>query len=119
MTREKAEKEYVAKADSMKLVAEPQKLGLILMRVSEALPEDAKELEAIMKAANEKIEKGKLFEETGSSGAGAGKDAFEKIEKAAESRAAQKKITKEQAMDELLSEPEFAALYKEYEADRK
>lgn len=100
---EAAKKEFIQKAGAFKNVGSADELGLILKDVSEKCPESATKLEAILKATNERIEKGDLFKEQGSSGSGTG-DAYEKIEKMAKDRAEKDRISFEKAYSLILKE---------------
>lgn len=62
-------KEYVAKAESLPMLAEDKaEFGGLLRKTAEALGDDFPKFEQVLKAANEQIAKGNLFEEFGSGG---------------------------------------------------
>jgi hypothetical protein len=116
---EKIKKEFIEKAATLKKVpAKAERLGEILKAFSEVNKEMTDELFGVLKAADEAIEKGGLFDEKGSTAINKGEKAMEKIEKAATALAAEKKITKAQAMDQFLMTEEGKNLYNEYESER-
>lgn len=136
----KATKEAVAKAEKLEkelnqeretrrhkeLVEKAEKLGVgaktdELVAIMKALPADQLEkFEGILKGAGEQIKKGKLFEELGGSGMGAGGDTWNKIEKLAESRVTKgENKTKADAIEAVLKTEEGQKLYAEYKGSRK
>lgn len=64
------EREYVSKAESLPMLTEDKSdLGGLLRRLADALPEeDVKKWDTILKAANEQIAKGSLFDTFGTGG---------------------------------------------------
>lgn len=96
-------KEFVAKAESDygNLAVKAEEFGPILKEASEKLSKEAYEaLEGVLKASDEQIAKGKLFEEAGSAGGAPAPDgAYAEAQgKAEDIRKAEPKLTKEQAI---------------------
>jgi hypothetical protein len=93
-------KEFEERAKEYGHVGDDAKeLAKVLKAAHDADPENGKAVEAILKAANEKIEAGKVFEEVGTSGTTGG-SAWQKIEKSAEKMREDKpELTTEAAID--------------------
>jgi len=113
---ESREKEYIAKAAAFtSLPTTADDLGPILKRVADSSPEDYKKIEAVLKAANERIAKNDLLTtELGRAGKiDAGGNAWQKVEAAAaELQKTDSSLTKEIAIAKvLMSNP---ALHKQY-----
>lgn len=112
-------KEFISKAAEFKaLPIRPEEFGPVLKSVSEAVsPEIYQKVESVLEAANELVEKSKVFDEFGKgTGAGAGSSAWNKIESLA-SNLVQKNasMTKEQAIAQVLKQnPD---LYTEYQKE--
>lgn len=106
-------------ADEMGTIANAIEIGPVLKRASETLTkEDYSVIESTLKAAEERVVKGALFSEVGSSASGGGGSAWEKIEKAATALVTESggKINQTEAIDNVMaSQPE---LYKEYLDER-
>lgn len=93
------EREYISKAETLPMInTDKASLGGLLRRISEALStEDAAEVEKILRAANEQIEKSNLFDTLGSGGAQTTVSASAEA-KASEIRKAHPDLTPEQAL---------------------
>jgi hypothetical protein len=93
------DREFISKAEQMPMLStDKTALGGLLRRVSDALsPEDATEVEKILKAANAQIAEGNIFKTIGNGGADTTVSAS--VEAAAEEiRKADPTLTKEQAV---------------------
>lgn len=111
-------KEFDEKAKGYKnLGADTAKLSKIMKSLSETDADALKEVEAILKAADEQVAKGNLFGEFGSSQSSAAtKDSWEKIEKAAEGYVAKSdgKINSAEGVARFLETKEGKTMYAEY-----
>lgn len=115
---ERITREFVAKAAELRsLPVDAEKFGPILKSIHEALPDVYAEVEAVLKAANELVEKSKLFDEIGK-GSGAEGSVWSKIESLANELVSKSAgMTKEKAIAEVLkSNPQ---LYEEYQKELK
>lgn len=93
------EREFISKAETLPMITtDKASLGGLLRRISDALsPEDSAEVEKMLRAANEQIEKSNLFDTFGSGGANHTVSAS--VEAAAESiQKGDPTLTKEQAI---------------------
>jgi hypothetical protein len=111
-------REFVAKAETLPhLPQKPGEFGPVLKSASEKLTkEEYDELDRVLKAANEQIERGSLFKELGGAGGpgpGAGTDAFSEVQrKAEELRKADSSLSPERALQKAMeSDPELQARY--------
>ena len=103
---------FVAKAKTFKgIAAKPEELGSDLMKLSKADKEAYERLEGCLKAASEAIVAGGIFKEVGGNGEGTG-DAWSQIEKLADEIVKEGKLTKEQAITEVMEKR--TDLYKQY-----
>ncbi len=108
-------REFVEKARGYRgLPVEPDEFGPLLKAVSEKAPEEYEKLEEVLRAADEAIASGRLFDEVGRSGPSRGGDAYAKLEAAAaELRKADPELTKEQAIVKAAEQhPELAEAYR-------
>lgn len=115
-------KEFEEKAKSYgHLGQDAKELAVVLKSVHDADPDNSSKVEAILKAANSKIEEGNLFKESGTTGNGsgiAGADAWAKIEKHAEKVCEDDpKIDKAEAIDLVLKK--HPDLYREYQDEKR
>lgn len=113
---ERLTREFVAKAAQFKaLPVKPEEFGPVLKSISEVAPQVYEKVEAVLKAANELVEKSKVFDEIGK-GTGVEKSAWGKIEaKASELVQKNAGMTKEQAIAQVLRQnPD---LYAEYQKE--
>lgn len=110
-------KEFIAKASEFKkLPINAEEFGLVMKEFSERAPEAYEKLESILKATDKAIEDGNLFKSMGTDQTPED-NIMSKVEKAAsEKMKANDKLTKEQAITEVLKEnPE---LYEKYESEK-
>lgn len=123
MRDESIEKEFVAKAATMtdKLGVDAAKFGKVLKSIHAANPELATEVENVIKAANEAVAKGKLFEEVGKESTGnvltgiAKSDAWKQIETLASGMVTKgESKTQAEAIDAVLKTAEGRKLYEIY-----
>jgi len=116
---EKADREYVAKMEALPgIVDSPKDFGPVLRQVAAFDADLAKSIEAVLEAANARIEKGDLFTEVGKVTTTTGGDAMEKATSIAKSMV---EATPELSLEEARSRvwetnPE---LYAEYNAERE
>ncbi|WP_080840015.1 DUF1541 domain-containing protein [Cohnella massiliensis] len=112
----RVKKEFIAKASGYRgLPIQPEEFGLVLKEIAEKSPEQFAKLEEVLKAADEAIATGKLFEEVGKGGgSGGASDTWAKIEKAAEEMMkSDSKLTKEQAITKVAEKhPELVEAYR-------
>lgn len=112
----RVKKEFIAKAAGYRgLPIQPEEFGLVLKDIAEKSPEQFAKLEEVLKAADEAIATGKLFEEVGKGGgSGGASDTWSKIEKAAEEiMKSDSKLTKEQAITKVAEKhPELVEAYR-------
>lgn len=81
---QRVEKEFISKAADFKVATDATALGKALKDISENCSEDSyKTVEAVLKAAGEQVEKGALFEESGSRGSDSTPKANDAIDTAA------------------------------------
>lgn len=108
-------KEFIAKAEGFEgLSVKPAEFGPVLKAASEKLgKDDFKELERVLKSADEQIVNGELFKEAGSSGSRVTSGAFEEAQKAAEEiRKADSKLSPDQALEKAFeADPELQSRY--------
>ncbi len=119
LKKEAEEKErlaFVEKAKILKTIGDNEKVGNLLYKFFKIAPEEEKELEDLLTNINNAIEKSSLFKEIGTT-SNSPMSAREKIQKAAEKLANEKKISYHQAYAEILKEPEFKKLYSEMEGE--
>jgi len=118
LQQEKLEGEYVAKAKKFpSVVAKAEELGPVLKRIADNSANDYKVIEAVLKAAEERISRNdQIFKELGAAGEEGGGDAWDKIEKEAEEiRKADPNLTKEMAIEKAMSSN--SKLYSEYQKE--
>ena len=110
---ERITKEYIAKASTFKaLPLEPAKFGLVLKAFGEYNKELYTQLDAVLKAADELVSKGKIMGEFGTSHEGE-TGVWTEIEKRAEGLVKNGVcVTKEQAISKVMTDD--PALYKQY-----
>lgn len=118
---EKLEAEYVGKARNFScVVAEPEKVGKVLKKIADFSKEDYDVIEAVLKAANERINRNDLLlKEIGAnSDAGGAGDAWGRIVQAGKEIVAKNAdMTLEQAIDKVIhDEP---TLYEEYRKEQE
>jgi hypothetical protein len=112
---ERVLREYVAKAREFRgLPVQPEEFGKVLKALAEKAPEEYKQVEDVLKAADEAIAKGKLFAEIGKGGSGAPGSALAQLESIAKSKveASGGKLTQQQAFAEAVKENPH--LYEQY-----
>jgi hypothetical protein len=117
----KLQKEYVEKASAYKhLPIKAEDFGKVLKALHTASPDEAKELDKVLKATDDAIAKGDLFKEKGGNGDGkeGGEGAWDKIMKMAKGlvEKSETKLTLSQAMDKVLKTEEGQKLYDEYDS---
>lgn len=112
LEHEKRESEYIAKAREMPNVGDPVQMGQRLMHLAELDPKLAEEMEATLKSANERIEQGDLFAVVGSPMSGNVGGPGEQLEGLANAlvQKGDKKLTQEQALEEVMKTAEGAKL---------
>ena len=104
---------FQKRAESLPHVGERDKVAEILKAAYGVSKENGEALEATLKAANEQIEKGRLFDEMGRDGNRGQSDAMTAVNKRAEEiRKADPALTEAQAFDKALQEN--PAAYAEY-----
>lgn len=111
--------EYVTKAkDFDKVIGEPDKVGAILKSIADKSEDDYKVIEAVLKAANERITRNdKIMQELGAGGdEGTAGDAWSKIEAQAKELVKNSPdLTIEQAIQKVMKDD--PSLYKEYQKE--
>jgi hypothetical protein len=111
------QKEFVEKAASIGIGAKTEDLAKILKGMADVNPALADQLEAILKGASTQIKKSALFDEFGSTNESKrGGDAYGKIEALADSlvQKSADKLSKSEAIEQVLKTAEGKALYNEY-----
>lgn len=113
-------KEFNEKAAQYKNLGDTKELATVLKSLTEAAPEAAAKVETILKAADERIEKSKLFAEIGSSLPGHAGNAEATLEAAAQAYVAKsgEKVSKEEAMTRFLETSEGQKAYAEFKNQR-
>lgn len=102
---ERITKEFIAKAAQFKAIAvKPEEFGPVLKSISEYNADVYSKLEAVLKAANEVVEKSKLFESIGKSTSESGSVWAQIESKANEIVQKNASMTKEQAVAKILRE---------------
>lgn len=108
-------REFVVKAEDFKsLSIEPAKFGPILKSAADKLEKaDYEELERVLKAAEEQVAKGALFDELGAAGSRSASGAYEEATKKAEEiRKADSSLSPEQALEKAFeADPELQTRY--------
>lgn len=114
--------EFVSKAKSFdKLGMDSDELGALLLKVSKSLTaEEYSKLEAKLKAANEQVSKGGLFDELGTRREETKGNAWEKIEAGAAAMVSKsgEKISKAESVEKFLTTEEGRKLQLEYELEK-
>lgn len=115
------QKEFVEKAGQFKnLGIKAEEFGPVMKQLSGASPEAYEKLVAVLKAADEQVSKSGVFNEIGSSNAGAGSTTMAQIEAMANGfiQKSEKKMSKQAAMAAVLNTKEGRELYAKYESER-
>lgn len=107
-------REFLEKARGYRaLPVKAEEFARVLKGLFEKAPEEAKEIESLLQAADEALQKSALFREMGRSGGGA-PSAWGQIESLARERLGKGGLTKEQAIAQVLQErPELYRQYRE------
>ena len=119
MQDENLTKVYLAKAESVTNTGAAEDIGLLLKAVATHDSELADQVETVLKACHERIDKGDLFKETGHTG-GDDASAYEQLQTlAAEvAKASDGNLTKDQAFAKVLKDPENAGLRKQMREEK-
>jgi len=118
MKDEQLTKEYIEKAKSFNYLGiNASELGSVMKSIAISNPEAVSKIEAVLKAANEAVREGGLYEELGSNseGSSTSAEAWAQIETLAEQQVAKDiNISKAQAIDMILKTEKGQELYNIY-----